>query len=141
MELTLPCPFKTPEFKAEFEKWNRILEQSGHKEIEDFNQKEPLLKVWECSRFDSNEGRDSHAKSAKDGSKLYYELASQLLHNGFRFKSDVHRRVWELHCSGLAARRIAEIIWCQLIGYRGTRKTNIHDIVIEIRKKAKLRNG
>lgn len=39
----------------------------------------------------------------------YYDRARDLLHH-FEFESDIHKKIWELHCEGLSKRKIAAII-------------------------------
>ncbi|MGO9490593.1 MAG: DUF2254 domain-containing protein [Solirubrobacteraceae bacterium] len=47
-------PFKTPEFRALLKKWNNILEETGHEEIENFNLDEPSLIQWESQRWNNS---------------------------------------------------------------------------------------
>ena len=122
-------PFKTPEFKNLFQQWNKILEQDGLKEIENFDLEVPVLKTWHNLKW-KNLNSDRLCEL-----KHYYELASELLQT-FEFKNKFHKRIWELHCDGLSVRKIARQINRKDFG-----KTVVHEIIILISQKSGLKSG
>lgn len=138
MELALRMsnPFRTREFSALFQEWNKRLKESGFVDAEDFTLPDPALKSWHSLKWESQD-----AQRRESQGRQYIELAQDLLHNGFPFKNDVHRRTWELHCEGKSARQIEEALFSQLIGYKGRKKTNVHSIIIHIQRTARLKLG
>lgn len=137
MKLLLANPFKTPEFQKLFQHWNKVLEEDGFKDAEDFTLPEPPLKSWHSKKWMNCDGV---GKKSLDQTTNYYELASELLHNGFEFKNDLYRRVWELHCQGMSVRKIEQALTFQLIGYIGRTKSNVNDVIMNIQKKSGLKN-
>jgi hypothetical protein len=137
MELALPMssPFKAPEFKKLFKEWNERLKQSGFQDAEDFNLPEPALKSWHSLKWE-NERAEKRSVEATH----YFELAQDVLHT-FPFKTDVHRRTWELHCQGLSVRQISDRLDFQLIGYKGKKRANVQLIIAAIQKAAGIKHG
>jgi hypothetical protein len=134
MKLLLSSPFKSPEFQKLFQHWNKVLEEDGFKDAEDFSLPEAPLKSWHSKKWVSGEAHMSESTN-------YYDMASELLHNGFSFKNDLYRRVWELHCQGMSVRKIEHVLSYQLIGYIGRTKSNVNDVIINIQKQSGLKNG
>lgn len=126
----MPSPFKTRKFLRLFRKWNERLKQDGFKDAEDFNHPDHPLKCWHSFKFKA---------ATKDNREQYYNLATALLTNGFKFGTDLSRRVWELHCYGKSVRQIETIIQSQLIGYKGRKKTNVHTIILEIQHRSGIK--
>ena len=122
-------PFKTPEFRALLKKWNNILEETGHEEIENFNLDEPALIQWESQRWNNSDALQNSQK------QQYYEMAEALLET-FEFKNKTYRRVWELHCLGISGRTIAK-----MIHRKGFRENSIAVIIRKIQKVSGLRRG
>ncbi len=127
-------PFKTPEFRKLLQEWNGILKESGFEDAEDFDLPDPALKTWHGLKFSSG------GRNCRSDPKTYYDLASELLSNGFPFKNDLYRRTWELHCMGLSYRKIRVTLEQQLIGYIGQTKSNVQRIIVEIQKAAGLKH-
>lgn len=122
-------PFKTPEFQKLFAEWNQKLKEDGFKDAEDFTLPEPMLVYWHnYDRFKSQDGRES-----------YYAIAQRLLHDGFKFESDLSRRVWELHSQGKSVRQIEALIAHQLIGYKGCKRDAIHRAVLDTQRKSGIK--
>jgi hypothetical protein len=128
MGLLLGNPFNNPDFKKLFAFWNRVLEENGHEEIEDFNAKVPVLRSWECSRRNSIDPICREAKSS------YFEMAQVILRN-FPFPDQESQGIWELHCQGLSIRQIARRM------KREKSKNAIHKVILDIRAKAGLKHG
>lgn len=122
-------PFKTPEFKALFAHWNQVLEANGHQEIEDFSLPDAPLKAWHNHRW-----KNCHPDHIPEIQK-YYEAANELLKT-YVFKSECHRRVWELHCEGLSVRKIA-----MKLRQKKLKKTAVHAIIVTIESTSGLRHG
>lgn len=122
-------PFETREFRRLFEEWNKRLKEDGFEDAEDFTLKDPELKVWHSFRF----------KQRHDERETYFELAQGLLTGEFKFKTDVTRRVWELHSQGKSVREIEGILEMQLLGYKGKRRSNVHTIILEIQERSGIK--
>lgn len=138
MEAILPMshnPFKGPEFAKLFREWNEKLKRSGFDDAEDFSLPEPALKSWHSLKWE-NERAEKRAHDAK----TYFDLAQDALHT-FPFKTDVHRRTWELHCQGLSVRQIDETLHSQLLGYKGRTRANVHRIILAIQKATGIKRG
>lgn len=129
--LQVSSPFKTPEFRELFQKWNQILEDEGFGDAEDFSLPVPALKQWHNLKW-KNPSQTLSADRIKD-IKRYYDLADKMLET-FVFKSPTHRRIWELHCDGLSIRKIADAVH-----QRKFNKTTVHLIIFEIEKAGGLR--
>jgi hypothetical protein len=125
----MSCPFKTPEFRALFRKWNKKLAAAGQEEIEDFSREEPVLQSWETYRWNKTD------PIRNEWRQQYYEMAEALLHT-FKFKSRQHRRIWELHCQGISARKIAD-----LLNQKGLKKTTIYAVILTIEIESGLKRG
>lgn len=119
-------PFKTPEFNKLFNQWNKILEDSGHVEIEDFTRSEVPLKTWHATKWHSDQAYGIEI------TKEYYAAALNVL-NTFQFESKAQKRIWALHCEGVAVRKIVK-----RIRYK-TRKSRVHKIIDNISKQAGLK--
>lgn len=117
--------FKTPQFKALSAKWNEILEDSGHEEIEDFRLPNPPLKNWHNLDFRNVNPEVFKAK------QLYYEKARAILHT-YEFQNPTHRRIWEMHSEGGSAREIARTL--KLKKYK---KSKVFNILQRIQKEIK----
>ena len=129
-------PFKTPEFKTLFKEWNKALEASGHKEIEDFTLPEPALKSHHAIRWSTPSGEFNWCHADKiTQTKRYYELAEGLFET-FDFESEAHRQIWVLHCEGGSVRKIAEAI-----NQRRFSKSAIERIIVSIQRKSGLKSG
>lgn len=122
-------PFKTPEFKKLFKKWNNILEETGHNEIENFALPDPPLMQWESQRWSRTDDLLNTQK------QQYYEMAEIILET-FEFKNKTHRRIWALHCTGISGRRIAK-----LINRKGYRMRSVYSIIVAIEIKSGLKRG
>ena len=118
-------PFKTQKFKAEFQEWNKILEESGHKEIEDFKTNGYPLKCWHSYKWVND------SKLKQSITKTYYEIASDILRS-FTFKNELQKKIWELHTSGLSVRKIAFILQVK-------RKTTVHGIILRIQRESGIK--
>jgi hypothetical protein len=120
-------PFKTPEFKALFEKWNGILEKNGHKEIENFSLPDAPLKTWHNLKW-----KNLDPNKVSDIQK-YYEEAFELLKT-YVFKTETHRRIWELHCEGVSVRMISRII-----NRRKFTKTRVNVFILSVERSSGLK--
>lgn len=118
-------PFKTATFKSLSVKWNKILKESGHKEIEDFSLPVPALIDWHNLNFRSINPDVFKAR------QQYYEKARSLLHT-YEFKNLVHRRIWEMHSEGAAIREIAKTL--KLKKYK---KSTVFKILKSIQREIK----
>lgn len=133
--LRMSSPFKTPEFKALFQQWNQVLIEDGHEEIEDFTLPDPALIRWHSFSFSS-------PCCKRDGERVeeirgYHELAGRLL-TEFRFKNDIHRLIWDLHCDGLSIRQIAHELRFWLWDLS---KSRIHQVIARIEGESGLKRG
>lgn len=125
----MASPFRTPQFFKLFKEWNRILEEDKFPDIEDFTRDEPILKKWETTRWNSTDNTRNELR------QHYYEAADELLRT-FRFKKEVHRRIWALHCQGLSPRKIEKWLkWDKLS------KTTIYTIIAQIERESGLKHG
>ncbi len=118
-------PFKTQKFKDEFQKWNDILEESGHEEIEDFSLPDPPLKRWHALDFKKVNIELYTAKQE------YYARARDLLHT-YPFKTALHKKVWYWHSEGVPVRTIAEALKQPKL-----RKSTVFNIIDTISKQIK----
>jgi hypothetical protein len=125
----LANPFKTPKFRALFKKWNNILEEAGHDEIENFNLEEPALRQWEAGRWDGTDPLRNEA------TQQYYQMAEILL-DTFPFKNKTQRKIWQLHCEGYSVREISA-----MIHRKGYGRDRVYLIIARVRSKSGLRNG
>jgi hypothetical protein len=116
-------PFKTPEFKALFRKWNEILKKDGFQDAEDFSLPDPPLKCWNNEKWLTEQA----CARGLDNS-TYYEMACHILHT-FRFKSERERMIWSLHCEGKPVRIIEKELRFWL--WKGN-KSRIHEIIMRI---------
>lgn len=119
----MSSPFKTPEFKALFEQWNRTLERNGHQEIEDFGHPDTPLRSWHNLKW-KRLSQDQQQDTAQ-----YYEWAINVLWI-FKFECRLHKRIWALHCEGLSLRKIAQKI-------KTRKKSVIYDIILRIERSAR----
>lgn len=122
-------PFRTPEFLRLFKLWNRKLERSGHREIEDFTLRDPPLKTWESTRWNSTDSIQNEWR------QQYYEMAESLLRL-YPFKSKEHKRIWQLHCEGFSVRKIA-----QQLDRKKFSKSSIQNVILRIKRKSGLSHG
>jgi|SRR5271166_3333123 len=89
--------------KAEFDKWNQILVESGHEEIEDFSRDQPQLKRHHGYDFRSMDPLAIQSKT------VYYQVAQEKLRL-YPFKNETDKLVWQLHTEGLSIREITRRI-------------------------------
>lgn len=129
-------PFKTPEFKRLFREWNNRLAESGFQDAENFNLPEPALK--KCVVSQSIEKLN---QAGAQGKEIYFELACGLLHSGFQFKNDLHKRTWELHCMGMSVRQIVERLRFQLLGYKGLKHSNVQLVIEHIQRDSGMKRA
>lgn len=90
-------------FKELQAEWYQKLADAGFEDIEDVRRSDAPLKSWHDYRF--RQAADVRVETTR----AYYERAQVLLHEG-RFPTATHRRIWELHCTGLSNRKIAAAI-------------------------------
>lgn len=92
-------------------KWYGKIKAKGFKDIED---NEGRLKSWSGYKLSDNRTNPSvnnnySSKLWKESQAEYYRLAGHFLHD-MEFKSVTHRKVWELHASGLTMREIGKLL-------------------------------
>lgn len=121
--MLMSSPFKTNSFKKLFERWNKKLEKSGHKDIENFALPEPALKKWEKIMFINFD------TSSIISTEEYFSMAQDFLNNN-KFHSKIHEKIWELHCEGLSVRQIEN-----KIKKKGFKKSTISNIIINYRRE------
>lgn len=120
---------ETKKFKTLNAKWHRKLERSGFEDIEEFDSlEEERLKSHHNMKFfpvfNSGEFLDR---------QRYYELAGQLVYS-YPFKSEIDKRVWELHSQGVTERGIPKKVACS---YAYARKV-IKEVKQAIKRDAKV---
>lgn len=118
-------PFKTQKFKEDFQKWNEILEASGHEEIEDFSLPDPPLKRWHALDF-KKVNLETYTANLE-----YYARARDLVHT-YPFKNPLQKKVWRLHAEGMPMRMIAESL-----KHSKLRKSTVFNIIDKISKQIK----
>ena len=117
------CPSKVKNFKSLRDEWYQILKEDGFNDIE---QTDGLLKFWTNTRF-----RVVHNVELYESKKKYFELAGQYCHDGI-FKSEINRKIWQLHSEGLSIREIADKIKETSKNYK---KSKVHKVVNETAKE------
>ena len=95
--------FKTKEFQELQTKWYKKLQQKGFNDIE---RTDKIGKAAGRLKTDALENV-SHSYSAHQFSikEEYYRLAGQFLHE-HKFKTQVEKKIWELHSEGVSVRNI-----------------------------------
>lgn len=121
----MSSPFKTPEFKELFQKWNTKLAKSGHKEIENFDLPDNPLIDWR-SRDLRKVNVDKYLAAL-----TYYSNARSLLHT-YEFQNEIHRCIWEMHSEGVSFNKIAK-----RLNKRRYSKISVFNIVKKILKDSK----
>jgi hypothetical protein len=89
-------PFGTKKFKALKAKWDKKLKNTGFEDVEN---EDGSLKASTHPKAISFALRDKEEREA------YYGIATQLLHT-YTFVDEIEKRIWEMHCEGIAVRHI-----------------------------------
>ena len=104
--------------------WYKKLKDSGFDDIEDTKHPNMPLKAWHSF------GRFNVSTMDREASETYYSLARDLL-NTHKFKSKLHKIIWEHHCDGQSNRHIEKLI-------NGVcKKDKIRSIILELVKNIK----
>lgn len=83
--------------------WYARLKQEGFSDIENTNRSDHPLTCWHSNKW-------KKVPSEKIAlTKDYYIRAEQLL-TSYKFESDIHKKIWELHAQGLSKRKIEKQI-------------------------------
>jgi hypothetical protein len=91
--------------------WDQRLKDSGFNDIED--RRTGSLKTWAGNIQLESKGKDKHYNYGysslvwKESQAEYYRIASQCVHEA-KFKTEMHKRIWELHSEGLTISEIAQ---------------------------------
>ena len=93
----MSSPFKTKEFLKLHRDWAKKLKKSG---FEDIERKEGVLKTSSMENV-----RNLYTVEQFNIKEEYYRLAGQFLHE-YKFKTQVDKRIWELHSEGVSVRNI-----------------------------------
>ncbi len=94
-------PFKTKEFAELKAEWDKKLEKSG---FEDIETPKGDLKDSHAAFFESHYNQtDAFAK------EQYYRQAGFFLYE-HKFKTELERRIWELHVEGIGIREIVKVL-------------------------------
>lgn len=98
----MSSPFKTKEFLTLQAKWNKKLEKSG---FEDIETKDGLLKGISHADFFKAHYNQIDAQAKEE----YYRNAGYFLYE-HKFKTELERKIWELHVEGVGIREIVKIL-------------------------------
>jgi hypothetical protein len=101
--------------------WYSKLKAGGFEDIEQ-STGDRLLKEW-----DSNFFRNQFCKVKYEATLGYYNKAKQILLS-YGFKNEIQKTIWELHCTGISERKIAD----QIGKYK---KSMVHYIISNIAKQ------
>lgn len=96
-------PVSSDDLKKLKKHWYTILKKEGFHDIEDTDHPDQPLKVWHSFKW-KNLSPDKKLEI-----EIYFEKARNLL-NTYNFDTDIHKRIWELHCEGLSKRKIEQAI-------------------------------
>lgn len=128
MLLTLQLNRLAKHNDAKFKKLEKIwydkLKAEGFEDIENIHQEERRLKEWDFNFF-----RNQFVAVKYETTIKYYEQGRQIL-NSYEFKTEIHKKIWELHCEGIAERKIAQAV-------KIYKKSMVHVIIAEIAKMIK----
>lgn len=119
----MSSPFKTPEFKKLFKKWNKKLKDSGFEDAEDFNLTVPLPYDWHNFRFKKFDPQVMEER------QIHFQQARDML-NTFPFKNVTHKRIWELYSEGETLRAISKIL-----NSKKYKKSTVGNIINAIKKE------
>lgn len=79
--------------------WYSKLKESGFTDIENYNHPNRPLTSWHGFKW------ANILKDEKEEIEAYYSKARALLHT-YKFDSETHKIIWELHSEGLSKRQI-----------------------------------
>lgn len=86
-----------------FRTWNKNLKDTGHTEIENFENPNNPLNDWDNYRF------RKMSPEVLESKRMYYESCSKLLLE-YAWGNAQHKEVWRLHSEGFTTREIAKFI-------------------------------
>jgi len=115
---------KDQSYKKLEQLWYDKLKKEGFQDIENTKTDERLLKEWDFNFF-----RNQFNLIQYESTLGYYDQAKEILVSE-SFKSEIHKKVWELHCEGLSERSIA-------VRVKEYKKSMIHYIIANIASKIK----
>ena len=120
-------PFQTKEFKALHDKWNKKLEKEGLKEIDNTG-------ISHADYFRLNYNNIDASSKAE-----YYRNAGYFLYE-HKFKTELERKIWELHAEGVSIRDIVNVLKKQRFKvYKRLIHETLRPMVEKLLKKMKVK--
>ncbi len=112
-------------FKRLEQTWYDKLKSEGFVDIENTKDRDRRLREWDFNFF-----RNKFVAVKYETTLAYYNQGRQIL-TTYSFKTEMHKRIWELHIEGRSERQIA----VTLDG--AYKKSMVHYIIAEIAKMIK----
>ncbi len=132
--------FKTKEFKALQIKWEAKLKKAGFKDLE---RKDRWGRAEERLQTDTMENVANRGTTVEEfeATQDYYRIAGQFLHE-HKFKTQVEKKIWELHAEGDSIRVIIKKLKHRgITAYKDLVQTTINRLADEMKDYARNRQA
>lgn len=104
--------------------WYQKLKESGFKDIENTNDVQRRLIIWDSLHFQTHYSPEEFYEKQE-----YFRRASLFLHD-YRFKNKIEKTIWDLHSEGCSLRSIST----RLLSLRvKMNKDTVNKIIVRLR--------